>query len=78
MFKTSLLPLARLRTLLGFFEGPGLMDGGLVGISSGVEGVISSRVIGVIIGVRRVFLILILVLTILLWGGNLSRGIIFI
>jgi len=45
-----------------------------VGIGSGVEGVIGSRVIGVIIGIRRIFLFLI----ILLWGRGLSRRVIII
>jgi hypothetical protein len=58
-------------------EGPGLSDGGEVGIGSGVEGVIrvSSRVIGL---VKVIFLILIFIfILIILWRG-LSRGIIII
>ena len=44
-FNACLLPLARLRALLGCFEGLGLSDRGEVGIGSGVEGVISSGII---------------------------------
>ena len=71
--QTCLPPLARLKTLLGLSKGPGFGDGDEVSVGSGVEGVISSRVIGVIIGVRRVFLVLII-----LWGSSLSRGVIII
>ena len=44
-FLQTSLPLASLRTLLGFSEGPGFSNGSEVGRGSGVEGVISSRVI---------------------------------
>jgi hypothetical protein len=81
LLQACLLPLARLRKLLGLFEGSGLRDGGQVGIGSGVEGVISSRVIGVVIGVRGVFLLFLLViiiLIILLWRSGLSRRVIIL
>ena len=73
LLHASLPPLARFRAFLGFFEGSWFSDGGYVGIGSGVEGVISSRVIGVIIGVRRVFLLFILGLIILWRRRSMSR-----
>jgi hypothetical protein len=72
--QAGLLPLTGFRLLLRVPEGPWLSDGGKVGISSGVEGVISSRVIGVIIGVRGAFLLILIILS---WRA-LSRTRVFI
>ena len=59
--KACLLPLTGFRELLGTFEGLGFSDGGKVGIGGGVEGFISSRVIGVIIGIRFFIFIFIII-----------------
>jgi len=47
--QTGLLPLARLRKLLGVSEASGFSDGGQVGIGSGVEGVIRVIRVGTIL-----------------------------
>jgi hypothetical protein len=49
--QACLPPLTGFRAPLGVFEGPWLRNGGKVGTGSGVEGVVSSRVIGVILRV---------------------------
>jgi len=77
-FKPGLLPLAGLRKPLRLLEGPGLRDGGKVGIGSGVEGFIrvSSRIMRLVFFL--ILLILLILLLILLWRVLNRKTIVFI